>query len=149
MLGWKLTTAVAPSPDRAYRVELLDHQGALIDRNFDVVLEDLTTGQRVVIFKSPDEGQPIGTERFIWSDDSSQFLLVGRHFYTVPSDKLTSGETLYLHYDLTRGELKCNADMSSLPRFSGADLGRFSSLSFVPTPAAIQPASRSSSFLPR
>jgi hypothetical protein len=76
------TTLTSLSPDDKFRVIILERRLGLldIDRNFHVRLEDVKTGRGKVIFRSPDEGRPVGSERIIWSLDSSRFVLLGRHF---------------------------------------------------------------------
>ncbi len=116
------------SPDetmRAFLVESFTHC-----RNFDVRLEHKRrgAGPARVIFRSPDEGHPIGTERFIWSKDSKWLLLVGRHFCTREAPRLASGETLYLLYNVKTGEVRCNSHQQS--EHASFTLGDLEQLSF-------------------
>jgi hypothetical protein len=94
-----------------------------IDRNFVVRVEDCQTHDSFVIFSSPDEGMPIGSERFLWSKDSAQLLLVGKHFVVHEGAELETGESLYLLYDVASGVVWCNArQQSSFASFGLAEL---------------------------
>lgn len=111
---------VSVSPDETKTVSLFELDR--FDQNFELQLKTTTTE---TIFKSPDEGRPVGTEKIVWSDSSRYFLLIGKHFH-LSSDwvnaKLPSGEMLYLLYDTQTRELWCNAEQHQGPRFSLADL---------------------------
>lgn len=66
----------------------------------------------------------MGTEAFIWNDDSTSALLIGQHFYL---DKLhviegTDGSTAYWLLDLETMTARCNGVGADLGRFSTADL---------------------------
>lgn len=120
-------TATADSPDGKRRAVLIEKdEFGRIDRNFDVFLDDLSSGhkKRELLFSSPDEGKPIGTERFIWSTEGRFLLLVGREFVVVArSDSLESGELLYLLYDTQTQKLMCNAKQTEqYPRFTSKDI---------------------------
>ena len=109
-----LVTVHSLSPNGEFRVNLVEQRRSIghIDRNFTLQLEYLKAGkvERVErIFVSPDEGLPVGSERFIWAKDSSRFLLVGRHFFVHEHAATPDGELLYLLYDLNTGTIKCNA----------------------------------------
>jgi hypothetical protein len=95
------------SPGGSHRVILRELPG-FIDRNFSLVIENLRTGQTKEVFRSPDEGLP-GSERVVWAEDSTRFLLLGTNFYTLSHARLPSGEQLYLVYDVGSGSLRCNA----------------------------------------
>jgi hypothetical protein len=86
---------------------------AFIDRNFEVRVENINSGRESTVFRSPDEGRPVGSERIVWSADGSRFLLVGRHFFVSDRGKLPSGEQAYLMMDLRSGRLWCNARQQS------------------------------------
>jgi hypothetical protein len=108
-------TAEAKSPDGRYVVRLLDFPGAFIDRNFEVTL-DSDGRKNVRLFRSPDEGRPPGTERFIWSTDSRYAVLVGRHFFGMSEHEGSSGESLYLLIDATTAAVVgCNSDQVREP----------------------------------
>ena len=116
------TTLVSLSPDEATRVWIVE-RSHWIDRNFEVRVEDMKTQKMKTVFTSPDEGRPIGSERVVWSTDSSRFLLLGRHFYALPESRLPSGESLYLLHDQKSGKIWCNAtQQQSFPPFSPNDL---------------------------
>ena len=94
-----------------------------IDRNFVLRLEDTASGSTREIFSSPDEGRPEGSEWVIWSEDSSRFLLVGRHFFLYDhKPTLANGDVLYLMCDVKTGQVWCNSEQSGLPHFTTADL---------------------------
>jgi hypothetical protein len=58
------------SPDDRMRVQLTEIKTRFrIDRNFQLRLEDMNSLQSRIVFRSPDEGSPIGSERVIWSVD--------------------------------------------------------------------------------
>lgn len=136
------TTASSVSPDGRKRALLVELPRRL-DRNFEIRLED--QGQQppraVTIFSSPDEGRPVGTERFLWSRDGRYILLVGRHFFAKSNVRLTTGEDLYFLYDVRARQAWCNArQQSALPPFSletlaGIDFGEPLTLS-SPAPSA-------------
>jgi hypothetical protein len=121
----EIVTASAPSPDGKSKVLLIEKDDFRIDRNFDVFLEDCSTAtpKRTLLFSSPDEGKPVGTERFVWSKDSQFILLVGRQFGTKGDVKLKSGESLYLLYDVKNAILRCNASQQDkYGAFTGKDV---------------------------
>lgn len=123
---WKEGTSVSlssTSPNRRARAEIVEITGRL-DRNFFLRLTDVQSGVATNVFYSPDEGRP-STERIIWSRDSSRLLLLGREFLVEEQGRLPAGEQLYLLYDITSGELKCNASQQDqYGRFSRVDLVR-------------------------
>ncbi len=118
-------TARSVSPNGKYCIILAEHKGRNIDRNFDVLVSEQGSKWKV-IFTSPDEGSPPGTERFLWSSDSRYVLLVGRNFFVVKKgESLESGELLYLLLDVQTGKIKCNARQDeSYPRFEIPDVSR-------------------------
>ncbi|MGL4419953.1 MAG: hypothetical protein ACRCZF_04750 [Gemmataceae bacterium] len=101
-------TVTSLSPDDAHRVAVVELP-AFIDRNFEVRLEGIGSGQVRTVFRSPDEGRPVGSERVVWAADGSRFLLLGRHFFVTDAGKLPSGEQAYLMVDVRSGQLWCNA----------------------------------------
>lgn len=121
-------TPGATSPDGRFRAELRELD-RFIDRNFEVVVIDQQAMPRTprVIFTSPDEGAPPGTERFVWSKDSRAVLLVGRHFFTGDDDARIAGqEQPYLLYDVVTEALWCNtAQVSDLERIDSALLAKY------------------------
>ncbi len=102
------TTTISLSPNEAYWIRLVERKPNLpirIDRNFKIILETRANSQEELIFDSPDEGTPIGTERFIWSKDSDYVLLVGKHFFTEPPHIRISddgSEAYFLYHVPTR-----------------------------------------------
>jgi len=101
---------------------MVEHLGRL-DRNFYLRLHHVADKTVVTVFDSPDEGRPVGTERIVWSRDSSQFVLIGRHFFVEDAAHPTNGEAIYLLYDIKSGRIRCNAtQQSQYPRFSRDDL---------------------------
>jgi hypothetical protein len=95
-------TVSSLSPDDSIRAWLVEISPTwAIDRNFAVRLEFLREDQTRTVFFSPDEGRPVGSERFIWSKDGTTLLLVGRHFYkTAEGPILGTGEQAYFLYHL-------------------------------------------------
>lgn len=106
------------SPDGRYLVEIVELQGRL-DRNFVLRLSDNRSGNSTEIFESPDEGCPPGTERIVWSVDGSKLLLMGENFYSLTAGREEKEEKLYLLYDLSSGEMKCNATQQN--QYAGFD----------------------------
>jgi hypothetical protein len=111
-------TLKSSSPNDLYRVVLIDRTN-FIDRNFDLLLQQ--RGEKALhLFHSPDVGKPPGSERVLWSSDSSQFILVGRHFFIQENlerhFKLKNGEIIYLLYDAKTRQLYCH--QSRLPEFN-------------------------------
>jgi hypothetical protein len=116
------TTLNSLSPDDTHRVTLVERR-LDIDRNFELRLENLTTGRTKTVFRSPDEGRPVGSERIVWSADSSRFVVLGHHFYIADSGKLASGELAYLMMELNTGKIWCNSEQQAeFPRFGLDDL---------------------------
>lgn len=115
-------TVTSLSPDDKFRVTLVERRLG-IDRNFQVRLENLKTGTVGVVFDSPDEGRPVGSERFVWSADSSRFVLLGRHFFQADVNCLSTGEQPYLMIDLSSGKTWCNShQQAKYPGFTVAEL---------------------------
>jgi hypothetical protein len=108
-------TVTSLSPDDALRVILVERPG--FDRNFELRLTQVRTGEARTVFQSPDEGRPSGSERIVWSADGSRFLLLGRHFFVTERAKLAGGEQAYLMMDVRSGQQWCNA--SQQPRLPG------------------------------
>ena len=109
-------TLISVSPNDSVRVLLVER--SFIDRNFELRVQKRETAWKT-IFKSPDEGKPAGSERIVWSSDSSQFVLIGRHFISKEFSnnfKLQNGEILYLLYDLKENRLYCH--WFDVPRFN-------------------------------
>ena len=77
-----------------------------------------------MIFSSPDEGRPPGTERLMWTAGSECVALLGRRFYVEEDFRLRNGECLYLVYRLTTHDLWCNAKQATTPRLSLPDAVR-------------------------
>jgi len=110
------------SPDGRLRVDVVE-QDHWLDRNFQLRLRRVAEKSSRTIFESPDEGRPIGTERIIWSRDSSRFVLVGRHFFVPETAKLTNGEAIYLLFDVASGKLRCNSQQqTNYPSFTREDM---------------------------
>lgn len=108
-------TLISFSPDEAVRVHMVE-VGVWIDRNFHVRLERRNrceADSMRTVFRSPDEGRPVGSERVVWSDNSTRFVLLERHFKVNDGARLADGEVLYLMYDVTTNELRCNAIQQS------------------------------------
>jgi hypothetical protein len=125
-------TLTCLSPDDKIRVTLVERR-LDIDRNFHLRLEDVKTGNVKVIFRSPDEGRPVGSERIIWSVDSTRFVLLGRHFYQADAERLSTGEQPYLMIDVFSGRTWCNAhQQSDYAGFSVDDLKRVSWFGWTP-----------------
>ena len=126
------TTVTSLSPDDKWRVILVERR-LFIDRNFHVRLEEVETGQTRTIFQSPDEGRPIGSERFVWSQDASRFLLLGRHFYRCDSAALPSGEQAYLMMDLNSDQIWCNAgQQTQFPEFGTDEIAAINWIDWTP-----------------
>ncbi|HEY1375861.1 MAG TPA: hypothetical protein VGF55_03670 [Gemmataceae bacterium] len=121
-------TLVSVSPGDGFRVRLLENQRDFIDRTFVVEVQsrDYSDPDRDgpnVIFRSPDEGGPPGSERVVWSKDGARFLLVGRHFAAPTAPTLATGEIVYLMYDRRTRDVWCNSDQQkTYPHFSLDDL---------------------------
>jgi len=115
-------TLVSLSPNGLIRVWMVEKPN-FIDRNFTLQVENLREHQFLTIFHSPDEGKPIGSERFIWAADSSRFLLIGRHFFVNKAAALPGDEYLYLMYEVRSARLWCNSVQQSMyPSFSREDV---------------------------
>jgi len=121
--AWQHQVAlVSLSPDDRWQVRLVDHI-PWVDRNFVIELLDLSDHSASRLFRSPDEDSPIGSERIVWSPDSSKFVLIGRHFADCPeSARLPTGEIAYILYDLKSRALRCNSRSQTLPPFQVEEL---------------------------
>ncbi len=105
------TTVTSLSPYGTSRVSLVEVSPSwAIDRNFQLRIESMSTGEIRTVFHSPDEGRPIGSERFLWSRDGTTFLLVGRHFYVKDDLRIATGEQAYFLYEIPTGRGWCSAD---------------------------------------
>jgi hypothetical protein len=115
-------TLTSLSPNDTLRVMLVERP-TFIDRNFEVRLENIDSSRERTVFRSPDEGRPVGSERVVWSADGTRFLLLGRHFFVSDQGKLSSGEHAYLMMDVRSGRLWCNSrQQSELPGFGVEEL---------------------------
>ncbi len=113
------TTTQSLSPGDQYRIHLVEigsHIPLNVDRNFELRLEELETGELHTIFSSPDEGRPIGSERFVWSTDSAHVLLVGRHFYGDDGIRVGCQERAYLLYHVPSQSIWLNSGEQKLTR---------------------------------
>ena len=80
-------------------------------------------GEPEVLFESPEEPGPPGTERFLWSPDKRWMLLVGRQYQLTQDIRTPEGDSCYLLYDVQTHTLLCNTSQSDWPtRFSVKDL---------------------------
>lgn len=113
------------SPDERF-LAVLRETPALVDRNFRVEITRRDTDTSDVVFTSPDEGLPTGSERFIWGSESQYVLLVGRHFHVVDGARKTErGEAWYLLCDAESGRVWSNAaQMPDVPRIDEAPISR-------------------------
>lgn len=120
--GERVTTALV-SPDGG-RVAVLVELPRMLDRNFVVRLFTIGEGPGRArdVFESPDEGRPVGTERFLWSRDGRWLLLLGRNFSVRQDTPVVGGETLYLLCDTSLGNIRCNASQTKIEGFGLADL---------------------------
>ena len=115
------TSLISVSPDQSREVLLVEIP-AFLDRNFEVRIASGDQPPQTV-FRSPDEGMPIGTERIVWSGDGDRFVLLGREFSVVKGGNLEDGRQLYLMYDCGSAKLWCNAQqVTQYPRFTPTDL---------------------------
>lgn len=110
------TTSQSLSPDERYRVYLVESKPNLplrIDRNVKLYLATLDDYkheiERADLFVSPDEGRPIGSERFLWSRDSAYLLLVGKHFFVATDLPIADGEQAYFLYHVPSKRSWCNS----------------------------------------
>lgn len=109
------------SPDQKYVASFKELPG--FDRSFQVLVAgNNSTSLPKIVYTSPDEGRPVGTERFIWTTNSEAFLLVGSHFFTRTNLKTKNGQSIYLFYNVVSGELRSNASQNVLPGIDAAEL---------------------------
>ena len=123
----RTVTVNSASPDGKWRALLIefDDRSFEIDRNFEVLLEDAAVSppQRRVLFSSPDEGRPIGTERVIWSKDSKHLVLIGKQFFVKSRSEAVAGDLLYLLVDVQPEKSRCNSHQQiKYAPFTVADL---------------------------
>ena len=134
------TTTQSLSPNDAYRISLVERKPHLplkIDRNFAIILETLADGEYENLFDAPDEGKPIGSERFVWSKDSDYVLLVGRHFIVDKDLPVGNGEQAYFLYHLPSKRSWRNARQAAGERLTATQLEQ---IDFVPPLAAPSPS---------
>ena len=105
--GERMTTSRL-SPDETLRASLIERPAE--DRRFQIRVENLVTGESSIVFRSPDEGQPYGTERLIWSTDGTKLLLVGRHFFVKEDLFLNIGDQAFFLHDVPTGRGWCNSE---------------------------------------
>jgi hypothetical protein len=119
----KQTSLTSLSPDGEFLVRLRSLEWG-IDRNIEVWIEAVHGSRKSLVFDSPDEDFPAGTERILWSKDGRQFVLIGQHFtHLSPTARLPGGEFLYLLVDVENGAIRCNSTaQEKLPSFSTRDL---------------------------
>jgi hypothetical protein len=145
-------TLVSLSPDDLTQVILIDSPLIALDRNIQVVVEDCRSRSRRTVFVTPDEGKPAGSERGIWSTDSTKFLLLGRHFFVADRGQLANGEQAYLLLDLRDGHIRCNGrDWNEADGFGMTDLQAIDWLGWTPpTPdSPLTPSPNPSGSAPR
>ena len=118
-------TTTRLSPDESMRAVLVEKNRHYIDRNFDILLELRAQKKVKTIFSSPDEGRPVGTERFLWSKDNKRLLLIGRRFITNGRGLLKTGECFYFLYDVPSGRAWCNSHQQKLSPFGIEELSGF------------------------
>ena len=121
MMRAAYVSAEAISPDATTTAELFELP-QFVDRNFQVRLKTYRwkfIPSRRVVFQSPDEGAPPGTERLIWSRDGRYLLLVGKKVFPRKRECLSTGELLYLLYDNQKGIVSSSG--LSLADLSGID----------------------------
>lgn len=123
-------TLTSLSPNDAHRVVLVERTVG-IDRQFVLWLDEIESGKRRIVFRSPDEGRP-GSERIVWSVDGSRFLLLGRHFAISDSGKLGNGEQAYLMFDVRSDQMWCNSSQGSFTGFGLAELQAIVWLGWMP-----------------
>ena len=108
------TTTSRLSPDETIRARLVETSPWWApDRSVRVQLDSLIEGTTTVLYASPDEGRPEGTERLIWSKDGAWLLLVGRHFFVKEDLYLDNGDQAYFLYHLPSGKAWLNSAASS------------------------------------
>ena len=98
------------SPDDNSRIKLIEKLPIDEDRHFYLELKRIHSKPKI-IYRSRNEDYPGGSERIIWSSDSSRFILVGRHFDIWAHGKKVSiptGEFIYLMYEIESDRLLCN-----------------------------------------
>lgn len=93
------------SPDRSVRVLLVE--ASSIERNIDVYIQQKSKSP-TLIYRTGDLSTFIGSERVVWTNDSSQFVLLSRMVNrSSESADLKTGESLLLIYDRSVQKLYC------------------------------------------
>ncbi len=120
--GKETASLTSVSPDGKYSISIVELD-VFLDRNFEIRITDIALGTTRTVFRSPDEGLPVGTERIVWSLDGERFLLVGRKFYVKEGTADINGEDLYLMFDINTNRLWCNArQQNKYPAFAISDV---------------------------
>ncbi|MEM1392922.1 MAG: hypothetical protein AAGG00_06415 [Cyanobacteria bacterium P01_H01_bin.150] len=108
-------TLISLSPNDKNRVSLVETPN-FIDRNFEVRLQRQGESNFTKIFRVTDVSKPVGSERIIWSTDSSKFGLFGRHLTNtkfLQDFKIENYGILYFVYDLNTKKAYCHRPISS------------------------------------
>jgi hypothetical protein len=117
---------ISASRNGSHRVSIVElrrvEDGDNSRRNFEIWLERVSDGFRTNIYRSRDEGGRSDTDRILWRDDHSQFVVLGRNFIVRESPNVPM-ETLYLLYDVPSGKVRCNSIQAAEPGFSQKELG--------------------------
>jgi len=125
----ELVSLESVSPNGRFKVQMVELP--VFDRNFQLKL--ISDGKMPeLIYSSPDEGRPIGTERIIWSKDSDYLLLIGKEFNAGKEARLSSGEYLYLLYQVSTKKLRGNATQANHQKFTVSDVNGIEFVGKVP-----------------
>jgi hypothetical protein len=112
-------TFVNLSPNDSIRVTMVERPAFFpSERVFELHLQKQGENS-IIIFASPNVGSPAGSERIIWNQSSSQFILVGRHFHLSgidpkllpPTLKLKTGEEVLLLYNIQTKKIYCSLEL--------------------------------------
>ena len=142
-LAEERVTTCRLSPDESLRVWLVDLHIHYLDRNVSIRLERFRRHQpglmTTLLKSSADEGKPAGSERFIWSRDSTKVLLVGRHFFVRDDLMLAGGDQIYFLHDVPTGRSWINSEFQS--RLPALTADRIAGIEFT-EPVILQPRAR-------
>ena len=109
------TTSMSPNGKiKSYLIEL----DRWVDRNFVIGIRDISQDTINILFTSPDECSP-GSEKFIWSDDSNELILISNKLWideNLQNIKLPDENNIYWYINFSDNNQLCNASQTNMKR---------------------------------
>jgi|GEM_PF-6695504 len=124
---WETVTLISLSPDKSRRIILVEKGRPIYgDRYFDLRLQMRYSREIKTVFRATDQQMPAGSERVVWSLDSSRFILIARNINVEDLDApwrkdnpfiFENGEIVKMLYDTESNQLyigQCSAAVASV-----------------------------------